>query len=200
MPKIVNHDERRRQLGEAVWRVIRREGLEGVSVRSVAREAGISLGALRYYFSNQSDLLAFSMRMVSQRIQERLEQLVLSGDLRTDLETVIQETLPMDESRWQEALIWLVFISRSLTDRRLSDLAAEAHQALAELFGKLALALHRAGYLPESDIALEASRLHALVDGLALHALLSPQSVTPEVIRHIVARHLESLMHRSAPQ
>ena len=74
MPKIVDHEARRKELAEAAWRVIRREGLEGASVRNVAKEAGMSLGSLRHYFATQSELLAFSMRMVGERVKERIKK------------------------------------------------------------------------------------------------------------------------------
>ena len=64
MPRVVDPVERRRFLAQAVWRVVRREGLERASVREVAREAGVSMGSLRHYFSSQSELLIFAMRMV----------------------------------------------------------------------------------------------------------------------------------------
>ena len=69
MPKLVDHEERRRELGDAVWRVIRSRGVDGASIRTVAHEAGWSPGALRHYFSTQSELLTFAMQMVVERIE-----------------------------------------------------------------------------------------------------------------------------------
>lgn len=63
------------ELAEAVWRVIRRDGLEHASVRNVAREAGLSMGSLRHYFSTQSELLIFALRLVIERIDRRLATL-----------------------------------------------------------------------------------------------------------------------------
>ena len=57
MPVRLDHDERRTELAEAVWRVIRREGVRGASVRGVAREAGLSMGSVRYFFGTQEELL-----------------------------------------------------------------------------------------------------------------------------------------------
>jgi BetI-type transcriptional repressor, C-terminal len=44
--------------------------------------------------------------------------------------------------------------------------------------------------------ALEAHRLHALLDGLALHAVLRPASLPLARVVAIVARHLDSLRRR----
>ena len=50
MPKKVNHEEQKHILGKAAWRVIKKEGIEGASVRKVAEEAGLSAGSLRIIF------------------------------------------------------------------------------------------------------------------------------------------------------
>ncbi len=53
MPKIVDHDARREEIAQALWRVVRRDGIRAASVRTVAAEAGWSAGAVRYYFPDQ---------------------------------------------------------------------------------------------------------------------------------------------------
>jgi BetI-type transcriptional repressor, C-terminal len=46
------------------------------------------------------------------------------------------------------------------------------------------------------DLPLEAQRLHALLDGLAPHAVLRPASLPLARVVAIVARHLDSLRRR----
>ena len=48
MPKIVDHETRREEIAEALWRVVRRDGVRAASVRTIAAEAGWSPGAVRY--------------------------------------------------------------------------------------------------------------------------------------------------------
>ena len=42
MPKDVDHDARREELLEAVWRVIARDGMERATIRAIAKETGWS--------------------------------------------------------------------------------------------------------------------------------------------------------------
>jgi hypothetical protein len=42
-------------------------------------------------------------------------------------------------------------------------------------------------------VDLEASRLHALIDGLALHAVMRPASLPPSRVVAMIARHLNTL-------
>ncbi|HLR93636.1 MAG TPA: TetR family transcriptional regulator [Jiangellaceae bacterium] len=67
MPRLIDHDERRERFAEATWRVILRDGVGGVSVRTVAAEAGHSTGSLRHVFASQSQLLVFALQLVVDR-------------------------------------------------------------------------------------------------------------------------------------
>ena len=134
MPKVVDIEVRRRELAEALWRVIRREGLERASVRNVAREAGLSMGALRHYFGTQDELLAFAMRLVIEGARGRIEILDLSSrNPREAVERVLRETLPLDEERVAEAEVWLALTGRALVDPALHALRAESYELLEGL-------------------------------------------------------------------
>ena len=157
MPKVVDHDPRRQELAEATWRLIRREGLEAVSVRKVAREAGVSPGSLRHYFTSQSELLAYALRMVGERIEQRIRSLEPGQTLEDHVQALIEQVLPLDEERATEAVIWLAFVGKALVDPELAKLATETHNALYHLFHQLIKAMVRHGALPrETDVELEA--------------------------------------------
>ncbi|RKN74926.1 TetR/AcrR family transcriptional regulator [Paenibacillus ginsengarvi] len=195
MPKIVNRDHRREQLAEAAWRVIRREGMEGVSVRSVAEEAGMSLGSLRHYFATQSELLSFSMRLVTERVRKRIVSSRRSGDPRVDIESLIGEMIPLDPERLAECEVWLAFVGSTPAHPELRSLCEEVHDALYGFFRSivdslLALKLVKSGV----DAELEAMRLHALVDGLVVHGVSRSPKATPAEIMRIVSYHLDSIM------
>lgn len=44
--------------------------------------------------------------------------------------------------------------------------------------------------VPDRDLDLETERLHALVDGLAIHAAMRPGVTTPDQMRSVIAGHL----------
>jgi AcrR family transcriptional regulator len=52
-------DQRRNEIIIAAVRAIRQRGLEGVRMRDVARDAGLSTGNLYYYFRNKRELIYF---------------------------------------------------------------------------------------------------------------------------------------------
>jgi AcrR family transcriptional regulator len=194
MPKVVDHEQRRRELAHAVWRVIRRQGVDQASVRTVALEAGWSPGALRHYFATQSELLAFAMRLVVERIEGRIAAIDQATDPREAVEQVLHELLPLDDERRAENEVWLAFTARALIDPAQRDQHNEVHAALHQACASSIQTLAAPGNDNARQApALEAERLHALIDGLAVHTALRPDLMKPEQIVAVVRLHLDAL-------
>ncbi|WP_344884151.1 TetR/AcrR family transcriptional regulator [Nonomuraea antimicrobica] len=184
--------ERRLLLAEAVLRVMRRDGLEQASVRNVAREAGLSMGSLRHYFASQSELMVFAFRTVIDRIESRLAGLEPEPDPRRRAQRVLNELLPLDDERRAENEVWLAFTSRAMVDPALRALRDEGYDALRAGCQTIVADLSAAGLAP-TDVPAEAERLHALLDGLAVHAAMRPDIHTAESLTAAIARHLDAL-------
>jgi AcrR family transcriptional regulator len=195
MPRVVDPAERRSSLAEAVWRVIRREGLDGASVRAVAREAGLSMGSLRHYFGTHSELLIFAMRMVIDRIERRVAGLHVPDDPRRAAETVLLELLPLDGERHAENEVWLAFTARALVDPALRALRDEGYDLLRNACHEWVRQLVAPACSP-SDVEVETDRLFALLDGLAVHAAMRPAQFGPDLLTAVLARHLDQLATR----
>jgi AcrR family transcriptional regulator len=195
VPKIVDHEQRRRELAEAVWRVIRRNGVDGASVRTVAQEAGWSAGALRHYFRSQSELLDFAIELAAERIRQRVGALELADDPRRAVEQLLSELLPLDDERRAENEVWLAFTARALIDPQLRVRHAEIDDALRAASLR---ALEMLGLPARRVRALEAERLHALLDGLALHGAMRPERIPPRRIVAVLRRHLDELEDKAS--
>jgi len=61
-PTKPDETDTRQRLLDAAFRVAAREGVEGVSVRAVAKEADVYLAAVHYHFGTKDELLAELMR------------------------------------------------------------------------------------------------------------------------------------------
>ena len=187
MPKLVDREQRREELASALWRLVLREGIEGASLRRVAAEAGWSTGSLRHYFATQSELLAFAMELVTQRVTARVAAHRLSADPRETAERLVREVLPLDAERHAEAQVWLAFTARSLVEPELRELRDRAH------LGLRSLCTSAVELLGVPDPGREGERLHALVDGLALHAVLDPETTTPARQLELLGAQLDDL-------
>jgi AcrR family transcriptional regulator len=197
VPKIVDHEQRRRELAEAVWQVIRRTGVDGASVRTVAQEAGWSAGALRHYFRTQSELLDFAIDLAAERIRQRISALELADDPRRAVEQLLSELLPLDDERRAENEVWLAFTAHALIDPQLRVRRAEIDD---ELRAAALRAVEMLGLPAGRERALEAERLHALLDGLALHGAMRPERLPPRRIIAVLRRHLDELEDRLPPR
>ena len=130
MPKLVDPDQRRSELAQAVWTVIRRDGLQRASVRNIAREAGLSMGSLRHYFASQSELLCFAMQLVGDRARARVAALEPAADPRRRAEQLLAELVPLDDERRAESEVWLAFTGHALVDPAQRAIYQRIHDQL----------------------------------------------------------------------
>jgi AcrR family transcriptional regulator len=194
MPKIVDHDSRRQAYVDAMWRVVSREGAGGISVRSVAAEAGVSPSNIVHYLPSRGEMLGEAVsRLVtdaSARAAE-LEDADLDLDSATDL---VMVAIPHTRTRRRQSEVWLLLLAEQETN-------PDARRILSGLQGRVAEAVRRsmdrfaaAGLMaPTRDRDREAVRLHALIDGLSIQALVSSTDMSPTRIRETVRIHLADL-------
>nr|WP_241756169.1 TetR family transcriptional regulator C-terminal domain-containing protein [Actinomadura sp. RB99] len=110
------------------------------------------------------------------------------------VEALFAELLPLDAERREEAEVWLAFTVGARTRPELRPLAREMHDDLRSIAVRVLEAAGRVDILrPGLDIGAEAARVHALVDGLTLHAVLQPESTGPDEMRTILRRHIGEL-------
>ncbi|SCF21201.1 DNA-binding transcriptional regulator, AcrR family [Micromonospora viridifaciens] len=173
MPKIVDHDQRRRELAAAVWQVIACDGVEGISIRSVAAASGWSSGALRHYFSTRAELLAFACEQVIEQVTERIQGLRHTGDPVQAVRAILLQTMPVDETRRTEDSIAFAFLALGLGDPELARVQRRHFTGMYELCLRLVQDLAERNALAQSgqDVETLARRMHAVVDGLTVHAL-----------------------------
>ncbi|HWT95113.1 MAG TPA: TetR family transcriptional regulator C-terminal domain-containing protein, partial [Solirubrobacteraceae bacterium] len=119
MPKHVDHDQRRDELADAVWRLVVREGVEAASLRRVAAEAGWSVGSVRHYFATQHELLTFAMELVVTRATARLQTTPPGPDAPATAAALLGQLLPLDDERRAEMQVWLAFSTRAAVDPAL---------------------------------------------------------------------------------
>lgn len=176
-----------------MWRLILSRGLEGVSVRTVAKEAGLSTGALRHYFAGQSDVLTFAMQLVIDRVRARVQALEPQPDAGATVLRAVEELLPLDAERRAEAEVWLAFTVRAQTDPALRALRDTSYELLQDLCQRLVEALRQDDPGTDPDLRVEGERLYALIDGLVVHCVIRPDRATPSLMRDVIARHLSEL-------
>ncbi|OLF18492.1 TetR/AcrR family transcriptional regulator [Actinophytocola xanthii] len=185
------HLARRRQVADAVERLIAERGFEGVTMARAAAEAGVSVGLVQHYFSSKDDLLRYAYTRVTERMLaralHRAEELAAHrGSIRLALRESLAERLPLDEARRAEWRVAFAFAARAVD---LPDLAAVRNRTEAAIRDQLAQAItngKECGEVPaETDARSAAVGLLALVEGLGLHTYLDPALPAPVVLAEL---------------
>lgn len=182
MPKVVDHETRRRELAAAVWRVISARGPQAVTIRDVAAEAGWSSGALRHYFATKEELQVFAFRLAAERVAARIR-----AAPEAPLARRLEEALPVDGERLDEARIWFAFVGQASSHPRLADELDAAYRWIVDW-----LVSQLPGDVPHRRTV--AALLFAAVDGIAVQALASPATMTPARQRAALRLHVAVLM------
>lgn len=192
MPRTIDHEERRQRIGEAVWRIVLREGVGAVSLRTVAAEADLVLGSLRHSFPTKDALLAFAMELAHERAAARIARHAGVEDPVRRVRLALHEVMPLDDERTVEMRVHLALMAESPAHQRLAELADAAHDAIRGLCHEALTVLHDAGRVRAGlDLRRATDTLHALVDGLALHAMRDPRR--RRVAVRALDEHLSSL-------
>ena len=160
---------------DALVQLVAEQGIEAVSVRSVATAAGVSPALVQYHFGTKHRLMAAAFAHVHQRMGERLNQVESQGSTLELLRRYLLAWFPLDAERRSDAIVWLAFTASAATD---PELAAEARQTDASLVSALTTLIERGvadGTIrAEVQPAAAAALLLAIVDGLTLRAITDP--------------------------
>ncbi|MGB7981151.1 MAG: TetR family transcriptional regulator C-terminal domain-containing protein [Candidatus Nanopelagicales bacterium] len=175
MPRTIDREQRKEQLAHALWRIIVERGIGAVSVRTVAEEAGVVVGSLRHVFPTRAELLAFSAELMVRRATDRILALPRPQeklDYPQYALQVVRQLLPLEPDSRAELEVNLALIAEAPALPELATIRDHAYQQIAALCTELVQNLTRRPR--DGQTIAQARRLHALIDGLAIHLLHSP--------------------------
>ncbi|MFI9554727.1 TetR/AcrR family transcriptional regulator [Nonomuraea endophytica] len=180
MPRQVDHDERRRQLTDALLRIASTRGLQAVSMREIAAEAGVSLRVVQYYFANKQALLESGLTELGARMERRVkDRTAAAGELtpRGVFAAVLGVILPFDEQSERDSMAWTAYYTAALTDPTLAAVGLTLPNALENFLTVRLTAAQQAGDIaPDRDPRTEVAALLALANGLTSSVLSRQRS------------------------
>ncbi|WP_136035382.1 TetR/AcrR family transcriptional regulator [Microbacterium sp. K35] len=176
MPRIVDHDERRRQIAEALLAVAARDGHESVSSRAVAKELGVATGSLWHYFDGFDDVVRAAAAEVTRRTDQRIAEATAGLRGLARLDALMREVLPVDERTRTEAHVVVGFWGRLAT---LAPAPDAASPTLATWQDSICEALQEAvddGELrPQTPTAAVMALLRSITYGQQIVEVTEPQ-------------------------
>lgn len=214
MPRHADHEQRRGELADTVCRIILEHGLDHVSVRSVAQESGWSVGAVRYYFPRQDDLLEHALMLTIERALGRIDAAgpPNPADPVGWACSVICSTAPVNDDSRRDIRIWLAFVDRGLSRENIAARMNEIYEG-GRFNSRRMVALMAGIPIPEEpSMALDdpfleetANVLHVMWNGVSLQGLMANGGLSDEEICRLAQRVLNTIaervrIHQSHPQ
>lgn len=160
------------RIADAAIAVVARQGLDALSVRTVARAADVAPGTVQHHFPSRSRLLDAALDRVVERQQARVAATGHHDSALAALRSGLRALLPLDDERRDESVVWLAFTAAAASS---STVAARHGEVVALMRARLADAIGLArewGELgPDVDPARAAVLVAAVTDGLVVHGL-----------------------------
>lgn len=189
MARTIDLEERRRTVSAAACQVLARDGLGALSVRNVAAEAGLPPSTVRYAFPTQASVREHAIASVFDRTRERIEAIPADLPTRQWARAVLVELLPLDDERVVELDVYLALGNAALTD---TELRPTLDRVVVEMRRWCERVLEVLG-VPSADLEYEACRLHALLDGLAMHVARLAPGESGDWAIDVLERHVDGV-------
>lgn len=175
MPKIIDHDQRRREIVQVAMKLIMEGGFEAATMRSIVTAAGFANGALKHYFPSKDAIIAATFESVLGETAERMADLDPSLSPLEALRWGIEAGMPLDEHRIASGRVLLALWEHSVAN---PDLALRYRQLLEQWNGQLAeqiAAVRGKGESPEAPtVAALADEIISVTIGAHVASLMYP--------------------------
>lgn len=194
MPKIVDHENQRRIFAEAAIRVIARDGLEGMTMRAVATESGLSYGSLFHYFDSKDDLLMHAVRHSTSLQARRVNEYTSRHTGLKALEHLLLDDAVVSDSSRDVTVVWLAFVYKAALKESFAQMHTELIDDWFERIRQLLDDAQKAGEIkPDIDTAFEARALWVYSAGIGQQGLLNPGLLPTRLQRQLISAYLDKL-------
>jgi TetR/AcrR family transcriptional regulator, transcriptional repressor of bet genes len=199
--------QRRQALIAATIECLKRYGHEGLSIRTISAQAGVSVGLINHHFPNKNELIAAAYRHFNGELVGGLQAAVArAADTPRARMRAFLEASFCPPNLDQDALaVWVVFWGLYRHSRLIQRVQRETYRGYVRLLrGMLAELLAQAraprgrgprlsSHAARPDLRLAAIGLTALLDGLWLEWCLEPGAFRPAEAVALCEAWVESL-------
>jgi DNA-binding transcriptional regulator YbjK len=194
MPKVVDHDAQRVKFAEAAMSLIAQHGLEGVTMRAVAAEAGLSYGSLFHYFSSKDELLMHAVRHSTTLQTDRINKFASKYSGIKALEHLLCDDAIINESSRDDWIVWLTFLYKAAMQTSFAEAYAELIDGWQARIVHLLEDAQQAGEIrSELDVDFEAMAIWAYSAGISQLSLLHPELLPVPLQKRLISAYLDKL-------
>lgn len=194
MPKIVDHEQQRERFAEAAIGLIARHGLEGVTMRAVAAEAGLSYGSLFHYFNSKDELLMHVVRHLAALQTRRVNEFSSQYSGLKALEHLLCDDAIINESSRDAWMVWMTFMYKAALQASFAEMHAELINGWVARISRLLEDARDAGEIRrELDVHSEAVAIWAYSAGIGQMSLLHPELLSLKLQKQLISAYLDKL-------
>jgi len=192
MPKVGIEPVRKKQLIEATLDSIGEHGLQGTTINTISRSAGMSSGIISHYFGGKQGLIEATVRYLLEQLKVTLLNHLSQTDAspRQRLMMIVEANFTSVQQSDAATRTWLSFWAQSMHDPELAKLQRINNQRL--------LSNLRYSYkqLMPLNNAIRASKMTAaMIDGFWLRSALSDSSTVDFKEAELLCKHfIETLI------
>ena len=166
-------ERRRNSILEAAIQVVRNGGVDSITHRNVAQEAGVPLGSITYYFESREVLITEALRHYMRRIERRAEKMVNERlgrpkERELTIDTILDLLVETDIAQEMCVVEYELIVYAA----RKEELLREVRTYRLGFESQLAAALEQVG-VPRP--VLGARTLLNVVDGFDVERLIRPE-------------------------
>lgn len=133
VPRLIDHDQRREELAQALWQVVTSKGIGAVSIREVAATAGVSAGSLRHLFPTREQLVIAAAEQMLRNVERRIRSLPRDVPPLRFAEDALAQTLPLDAERRIEFAVNLALVAEEPAVPALAGIRRQTYDDLRGL-------------------------------------------------------------------
>ncbi|WP_141580852.1 TetR/AcrR family transcriptional regulator [Actinomadura sp. WMMA1423] len=198
MPARGDHDARRRDVSEAVWRVLAARGFTGLTLRAVAAEMDASTGLLTHYFPSKKALVAHALDLAEERTANRPRREAPPG--LASLRAALLDVLPLTPAASDMNRVWVGSWDMALADPELGERQRRRYDAWrGRLRPHVVTAVERGELPPATGVDDTVASAAAFAHGLVVHALFAPDAYPPTRQTAMLDAFLASLTTAPSP-
>ena len=178
----------RARILDAALRLFADVGRGETSIRDIAREAGMSKGAVHYHFPTKESLIEVVLTTATDAVQQRtIAAWSSGGDPLQSLHNSLEELWKARAERTDEALVVADLLAQSLYDDNLRPHLADYYRLAAEqIYEYLSAELNRIGIKPAIPMEILPRIVIGLLDGLVMQAFVEPDVLSAaDVVRAV---------------
>lgn len=175
MPKIIDHDQRRREIVEVAKGIILKGGFEAATMRSIAAEAGFANGALKHYFPGKESIVAATFETILAQISDGvLDAGAPQSSAEATLRAFLEATIPQDPEQIAASRVLLALWEYAMSNEQLADLYRGHLRAWRTALVARMEAARAEGAIRDQDFGLLANEYISTAVGATVINLMYP--------------------------